>query len=305
MKAARIHAYGHSDQVQLEDIATPSSGAGEVLVRIHAVGINPVDWKIREGLLARTAPRALPFTLGQDFAGKVTSLGADVTGVEASDTVYGFANGAYAEYAVVSPSMIASKPRTVHDTTAASLPTPGLTALQIVRDAIQPQQGQTVLIHGAAGGVGSIATQLCLSRRARVVATAASSDAAYLNDLGVAEVVDYHTERFEDRVKGVDAVIDLVGGNTLARSFAVLRKGDVVATTVGPLDSAQAARHGVRGVHIVMQKNASDLEELARLVDEGIVKPRPVRVMALGEARAAQDLIQSGRSSEKLVLEVV
>jgi NADPH:quinone reductase-like Zn-dependent oxidoreductase len=305
MRAVRIHAYGHSDQVQLEDIAMPRAHAGEVLVGIHAVGVNPVDWKIREGLLARVAPRALPFTLGQDLAGRVISLGEDVTSIEASDTVYGFASGAYAEYAVVSPSMIASKPRTVHDTVAAALPTPGLTALQTVRDAIQPQQGQTVLIHGAAGAVGSIAIQLCRSRGASVAATAASRDAAYLNQLGVAEVIDYHTERFEDRVKPVDAVIDLVGGDTLARSLAVLRKGGVVATTVGPLDPAGITRHGVRGIHIVMQKNASDLEELARLVDEGIVKPRPVRVLPLAEARAAQDLIQSGRSSDKLVLQTV
>lgn len=283
----------------------PRAHAGEVLVGIHAVGVNPVDWKIREGLLARVAPRALPFTLGQDLAGRVISLGEDVTSIEASDTVYGFASGAYAEYAVVSPSMIASKPRTVHDTVAAALPTPGLTALQTVRDAIQPQQGQTVLIHGAAGAVGSIAIQLCRSRGASVAATAASRDAAYLNQLGVAEVIDYHTERFEDRVKPVDAVIDLVGGDTLARSLAVLRKGGVVATTVGPLDPAGITRHGVRGIHIVMQKNASDLEELARLVDEGIVKPRPVRVLPLAEARAAQDLIQSGRSSDKLVLQTV
>ncbi|HEX8112655.1 MAG TPA: NADP-dependent oxidoreductase [Kofleriaceae bacterium] len=305
MRAVRIHSYGHSDQVQLEDIAVPSPGVGDVLVGIHAVGVNPVDWKIREGLLAKGAPRALPFTLGQDFAGKVISLGESVGGVEASDTVYGFANGAYAEYAVVSPSMIASKPRTVHDTTAAALPTPGLTALQTVRDAIQPREGQTVLIHGAAGGVGSIATQLCLSRSVRVAATSASRDAAYLHGLGVAEIIDYHTERFEDRVKQVDAVIDLVGGDTLARSLAVLRKGGVVATTVGPLDSAELTRRGLRGVHIVMQKNASDLEELARLVDEGIVKPLPVRVMTLAEARAAQDLIQSGSASEKIVLEVI
>lgn len=283
----------------------PRAGAGEVLVGIHAVGVNPVDWKIREGLLARVAPRALPFTLGQDIAGRVISLGEDVRGIEASDEVYGFANGAYAEYAVVSPSMIASKPRTVHDTLAAALPTPGLTALQTVRDAIQPQPGQTVLIHGAAGAVGSIATQLCRSRGARVVATAASRDAAYLTQLGVAEVIDYHTERFEDRVRRVDAVIDLVGGDTLARSLAVVRSGGVVATTVGPLDPAGITRHGVRGIHIVMQRNAADLEELAWLVDRGIVKPHPVRVLPLAKARVAQDLIQSGRSSDKLVLEAV
>ncbi len=304
MRAVRIHAYGHSDQVRVEDIPVPSPGPDDVLVRIHAAGINPVDWKIREGFLAKAAPHAFPLTLGQDFAGKVISFGERVTGVEASDTVYGFANGAYAEYAVVSPSMIVSKPRTVDDVTAAELPTPGLTALQIVRDAIQPQQEQTIVIHGGAGGVGSIATQLCLSKGARVIATASSRDAAYLEGLGVIQVIDYESERFEDKVKEVDAVIDLVGGDTLARSLGVIRKGGVVATTVGPLDLADAARRGVRGIQIVMRKNASDLEELARLVDEGVVKPRPARVMALAEARTAQDLNQSGRSSEKLVLEV-
>lgn len=305
MKAVRIHAYGHSDQLHVEDIPMPTPGAGEVLVRVHAVGVNPIDWKIREGLRQKEMQRSFPFTTGQDFAGSVISVGDRVRGIEASDAVYGFASGSYAEYANVSPSMIASKPRTVHDTTAAALPTPGLTALQTVRDAIQPQPEQTILIHGAAGGVGSIATQLCLARRARVIATAASRDAAYLRGLGVAEVVDYRAERFEHRVRQVDAVIDLVGGDPLVRSFAVLRAGGIVATTVGPLDPAEIARRGVRGVHIIMQKNAADLEELARLVDDGIVAPRTVRTMPLAEARAAQDQLQTGHPSEKLVLAIV
>lgn len=200
----------------------PSPGAGEVLVRIHAVGINPVDWKVREGLLAKAAPRALPFILGQDFTGKVINLGEDVAGVEASDTVYGFANGAYTEYAVVSPSMIASKPRTVHDTTRR-----GLADTRADRAADRPRRDPAP--------AGSDDPDPRRRRRrqldrdpavpvqgARVVATAASSNAAYLNGLGVAQVIDYHTERFEDRMKGVDAVIDLVGGDTLVRSFAVL-----------------------------------------------------------------------------------
>ncbi|HEX3760503.1 MAG TPA: NADP-dependent oxidoreductase [Kofleriaceae bacterium] len=305
MKAVRIHAYGHSDQLHVDDIPMPTPGAGEVLVRVHAVGVNPVDWKIREGLRARDMPRSFPFTAGQDFAGTVVSLGSGVQGIEASDVVYGFASGSYAEYAAASPSMIASKPRTVHDTTAAALPTPGLTALQTVRDAVQPQPEQTILIHGAAGGVGAIATQLCLARRARVIATAASRDAGYLRGLGVAEVVDYRAARFEDRARQVDAVIDLVGGDALTRSFAVLRTGGVVATTVGPLDPAEITRRGVRGVHIVMQKNAADLEELARLIDDGTIAPRPVHTMQLVEAGAAQDLLQTGHPPDKLVLAVV
>ena len=281
----------------------PAPKADEVLVRISAAGINPVDWKIREGFMAKMAPRQFPFTLGQDFAGEVVSLGEDVRGIEASEDVYGFANGAYAEYAVVSPSMIATKPQTVDDAVAAGLPTPGLTALQIVNDVLQPQPGQTVLIHGAAGGVGTIATQLCLANGAHVIANASRRDAPYLKSLGVERVFDHESERFEDYVHDVDGVIDLVGGETLRRSLATIQQGGMLVTTVGPLDEADALRHGVRGVHIVMRKRATDLIELARLVDEGIVRPRGARVLHhLDDAPEAQDLNQLHRTSEKVVL---
>ena len=302
MKAVRIHEYGHSDRVQIEDVAMPSPSTDEVLVRISAAGINPVDWKIREGFMAKMAPRQLPFTLGQDFAGEVVAVGQDVIGIEASESVYGFANGAYAEYAVASPEMISSMPRTVHEAIAAGLPTPGLTALQIVRDILAPGPDHTVLIHGAAGGVGSIATQLCLHRGARVIATASLDDAAYLSGIGVARVIDYKSQRFEELVQGIDGVIDLVGGDTLARSFDVMLRGGVLVTTVGPLDQAKADRLGIHAVHIVMRKNAHDLAELARLVDLGVVKPRSTHVLPLEQARAAQDLNQSHRTSEKVIL---
>ncbi len=304
MKAARIHAYGHSDRVEIEDIAQPTPSSDEVLIRIRAAGINPIDWKIREGFMAKVAPRSLPFTLGQDFCGEVLAIGADVIDIECGDEVYGFANGAYAENAVVSPTMIASKPRTVDDTTAAGLPTPGLTALQIVANHIDPRPGQTILIHGAAGGVGAIATQLCISRGARVVATAANEDTAYLTSLGVAQVIDYVTEHFEDKARGVDAVIDLVGGETLARSLQVIRNGGVLVTTVGTIDEAETARRKLRAIRIVMQKKRADLEELARLVDLGVVKPRSAHIVSLSEAARAQDMNQAGRTSKKLVLSI-
>jgi NADPH:quinone reductase-like Zn-dependent oxidoreductase len=300
MKAARIHAYGHSDQILVEDISQPAPAPNEVLVKIRDAGVNPVDWKIREGFMARVAPRSFPFTLGQDFCGEVLALGSDVTDCEAGDEVYGFANGAYAEYAVVSPDMFASKPRTVHDTIAAGLPTPGLTALQIVNNVVQPEPGQTILIHGAAGGVGTIATQLCLAKGARVIATASALDIAYLMSLGVAQVIDYKIERFEDKVPEVNAVIDLVGKDTFARSVGVLRDRALLITTVGPIDPAKG--HAIRAMKFVMQKNKADLETLARLVDEGVVKPRGTRVLPLDAAREAQELTQTGRAAEKLVL---
>lgn len=302
MRAARIHEYGHSDQVLIEHIAQPVPAANEVLIAIRDAGVNPVDWKIREGYLAKARPRPLPFTLGQDFCGEVLAVGADVTEVTAGDEVYGFANGAYAELAVATPDLFTSKPRTVSDAVAAGLPTPGLTALQLVRDVVKPGRGQAILIHGAAGGVGSIATQLCLARGARVIATASAHDHAYLRSLGVAQVIDYRSERFEDHARGVDAVIDLVGGDTFARSVGVVGAGGVIATTVGPIDAARG-KH-VRAVQFVMRRDQDDLRELARLVDDGVIKPRGTRVMPLEAARQAQDLSQHGHAPEKLVLEL-
>ncbi len=296
MKAARIHEYGHSDRIRIDEIEMPPQGPTDVLVRIDAAGVNPVDWKIREGFMATRVPREMPFTLGQDFAGQVIAVGADVTEIEAGTEVFGFANGSYAEFAVVSPEAIAGKPISVDDATAAALPTPGLTALQCVR-AIDPQRGQTVLIHGAAGGVGSIATQLCIARGARVIATASARDIDYLTSLGVAQVIDYKTQRFEDVVRDLDAVIDLVGGETQRRTLAILPPTGKLVSTVGLVDQA-------RGIALVMKRNPADLRELSRLVDAGTIRLRRSRVLPLALASAAQDLNQQGQTSEKLVLDV-
>jgi NADPH:quinone reductase-like Zn-dependent oxidoreductase len=296
MRAVRIHAFGHSDQLQVENVEMPQPDAGEILVRISAAGMNAIDWKIREGWFAEARAQRFPLTLGQDFAGEVIAVGEDVTDYQGSEEVFGFANGAYAEYAVVSPAMIASRPITLHDTVAATLPTPGLTALQLVRDVVRPRRGDTVLIHGAAGAVGSIAAQLCIARQARVLATASAHDGPYLRELGVARVIDYHTERFEDHAQGATAVIDLVGGDPLERSVALVGDRGLVVTTV-------AREPGARG--FVMSKNGRDLRELAALVDAGTVRPRAARVLPLDQARLAQDLNQQHRTSDKLVLEVM
>ncbi len=300
MKAARIHAYGHSDQVHVENIPSPDPSSTEVLVRIRAAGINPIDWKIREGYRS-AKDRSLPFTLGQDFCGEVLALGADVEGVEAGDEVYGFANGTYAEYAAASPEMFASKPLTVDDVTAAGLPTPGLTALQIVERYLRPTAGQKILIHGAGGAVGSIATQLCIARGAEVIANASGSDAEYLASLGVTRVIDHLTQRFDTELSDVDGVIDVIGGDTFERSLGVVRAGGMIVSTVGGGDA------GGRPVHVVamwMKKNRADLVTLARLVDQGVITPRHARTVALDDAGKGQDLVQSGHPAAKIVLDV-
>jgi NADPH:quinone reductase-like Zn-dependent oxidoreductase len=302
MKAARIHAYGHSDQIRLEDVARPEPSTTELLVRIHDAGVNPIDWKIREGYFAQRAPRPLPFTLGQDFCGVVLAVGAAIEEIEAGDEIYGFANGTYAEYATVSSEMFASKPYSTRDALAAALPTPGLTALQLVNDVVKPERGQRILIHGAAGSVGSIATQLCVAKGARVVATASRHDTDYLVSLGVEQVIDYKSDRFEHMLSELDAVIDLVGGNTFARTVDILREGGVLATTVGPTEAAEGKP--VRAVQIIMRRNKQDLETLAHLVDTGTIVPRDPDVLPLEAARHAQELSQSGRADRKIVLEV-
>jgi NADPH:quinone reductase-like Zn-dependent oxidoreductase len=301
MKAIQVRTYGHSDLVQLEDIPRPSPKVGEVLVRIRDAGVNPIDWKIREGYFKEMAPKSFPLTLGQDFSGEVIGVGRDVADFKIGDAVFGVARGAYAEYATVPSTMIAKMPN-IDFTVAAALPTPALTAYQMVMKVIRPSKEQIILIQGAAGSVGSIATQLVLASGARVIATASSKDASYLKELGVDRVIDFKTERFEEKIKDVDAVIDLVGGDVLSRSLQVIRPGGRLVTTVGSFNEAEARQ--VQATHFVMSPNSTDLTEIAKLVDQGVLKTRVSQVLPLTQARQALDLSQSGHSHGKLILKV-
>lgn len=304
MKAIQVHSYGHSDLIRIEDAPTPRPQAGEVLVRIRAAGVNPVDWKTREGYLKDVAPSAFPLILGQDFSGEIVELGSGVTDFNVGDAVMGIARGSYAEFAAVPIAAIAKKPESIDFESAATLPTPALTAYQIVVNVIRPSKGQTLLIHGAGGAVGAIATQLALSRGARVIATASSDDAYYLKALGVDQVIDYRSERFEDKTGAVDAVLDLVGGEVASRSIGVIKPGGVLVTTVGPLNESEAAQRQVRAEHTYMSPNAADLAEIANLVDQGILNVHLGRVLPLTRAKEALDSIQNGLSHGKVVLKV-
>jgi NADPH:quinone reductase-like Zn-dependent oxidoreductase len=188
---------------------------------------------------------------------------------------------------------------------AAALPTAGSTALQLVRGAVGAQPGMTVLIHGAAGGVGSFAAQIAKDRGARIIGTATGPrDIAYLQSLGVDQVIDFKRERFEDKVQRVDAVVDLVGGETMARSYRVIKKGGVLATTVQPVDEDAATQAGIRAVQVLMQRNAADLIDLAHQVVRGVLKPRMGETLPLSEARQAQEMSQRGQAGGKLILKV-
>jgi NADPH:quinone reductase-like Zn-dependent oxidoreductase len=304
MNAIRIHDYGDAGTLKLEELPRLSITDDQILVRIHDAGVNPIDWKIRQGYMKQVMPATFPMTIGQDFAGEVVEVGKNVTQFAAGDRVFGFAQGTYAEYAAAPASTVARIPSSVDFATAAALPTAGSTALQIIRDVVAAKPGTTILIQGAAGGVGSYASQIAKNLGARVIGTATGADIEYLKSLGVDEVIDFKRERFEDKATGTDAAVDLVGGETLARSYAVVKKGGVLATTVQPIDESAAKRVGIRAVQVVMRRNAADLAELARLVENGAVKPRLFKTMNLSQAREAQELSESGKTQGKVILKV-
>jgi len=304
MKAIRIHSYGTSAQMKLEETPRPAIRGDEALVKIRAAGVNPVDWKIREGYLKEVYRASFPLTLGQDFAGDIIEVGADVRDFEAGDKVFGFASGAYAEYATIPAKDLARMPITTDYATAASLPTAGLTAYQILLDVIKTAKGLRILIHGGAGGVGSFAVQLAKSRGASVFATASGQDAPYLKSLGVEQVIDYQSERFEQKLRDLDAVVDLIGGETLARSYQTLKSGGIIVSTVAAPDPAELTKRQLRGQQFLMKRDAAQLADLAHMVDLGFVKPKLSQVFPLSDAPKAHDLSQKGKSKGKIVLQV-
>lgn len=304
MKAIRIHEYGDADTLRLEEVPRLSISDDQILVRVHDAGVNPIDWKIRQGYRKQVVPVSFPLTIGQDFAGEITERGNAAKRFRNGDRVFGFAQGAYAEYVAAPESTVAVIPDSMDYATAAALPTAGLTALQTIRDVVHAQSGMTILIQGAAGGVGSFASQIAKTFGAKITGTATGEDIQYLNSLGIHDVIDYAHDRFEDRVRDVDAVVDLVGGETLTRSYAVVKKGGILVTTVGQVDDAAATRAGIRATRMLVERNSADLAELASWVEKGTVKPRVAKTMPLADAKKAQELGESGGTHGKVILKV-
>jgi NADPH:quinone reductase-like Zn-dependent oxidoreductase len=308
MKAVRIHSYGGPEVLTYEDAPRPSAGAGQVLIRVEAAGVNPVDWKIRDGALQAMLRHRLPLVLGWDVAGVVEAAGPGVTRFKPGDTVFAYLDlsrdGAYAEYAVAAEDEVATKPAAVDFVAAAALPVAALTSWQALFDQAHLAAGQKVLIHAASGGVGSVAVQLARWKGAHVVGTASGRNADFVRRLGADEFIDYTAGRFEDRVRDADVVFDTVGGETQERSFAVLRKGGVLVSIVSPPAPEKAAAHGVRALWFGAQPSGRQLAEVARLVDGGKVRPQVEAVLPLAEARRAHEQSQTGRTRGKIVLRV-
>ena len=307
MKTLRIHSFGGPSVITVEDVPTPSLGEEELLVRVIAASVNPVDYKIREGRYPAVKADKLPYVLGRDIAGTVEACGGLVDDWKKGDALYallGIDRGSYAEFAIVKSEEAARKPRALDFVAAASVPLAGLTAWQGLYRYGELKSGQRVLIHGAAGGVGHFAVQFAKATGAYVIAPASEKHVDFVRSLGADEVIDYEKQRFEDEVRDVDLVYDLIGGETRERSWDVLKRGGILVSTLSEPSQEKARANGVRATRYTVKENGGELEEIGRLIDAGKVKPRVTKTFQLVEAAQAQQYVEQGHTEGKVVLKI-
>lgn len=306
MKAIRFHEYGGPEVLMLEEVQRPMPGPGELLIKVHATSVNPFDWKVRAGYMKEFLPLTFPATPGWDVSGTIEEVGPGVTQFKPGDDVYARLEngGGYAEYTIATETITALKPKSLDHIHAAAVPVAASTAWQALFEAAELLAGQRVLIHAAAGGVGSFAVQFAKAKGAHVIGTASGRNQALLRELGVDEAIDYEKTRFEDQVRDVDVVLDTIGGETQERSYKALRRGGILVSIVAPPAQDQAAKYGVRTVMFGAHPSASNLTEIARLIDTGKVKTTIETILPLMEARRAHEISQSGHARGKIVLHV-
>jgi len=307
MKAAVIHSFGPPEVIRTEEVATPVPKNDEVLVKVHAASVNPVDYKIRSGHYPSVKQDQLPLTLGRDMAGTVQQCGTAARKFKPGDSVYAMLDrehGGYAEYVIVKERDLVSKPRHLDYTEAAAVPLAAMTAWQGLFDHGGLRTGQRVLIHGGAGGVGHFAIQFAKARGATVATTVATSDIEFVRELGADLPIDYKTQRFEDAVHDVDLVFDLVDGETQDRSWAVLKRGGAIVSTLSAPSQDKARDHGARGEHYMAQPDGAELRDITALIDAGKVMPHIQAVFPFNEVRQAQQQLEHSHVQGKIVLEL-
>jgi NADPH:quinone reductase-like Zn-dependent oxidoreductase len=308
MKAIVVHEYGGSEVLKYEDRPRPEPKEDQILVRVIAAGVNPVDDASRSEKYAKFFGITLPFIPGYDIAGVVEKTGAKITKFKAGDQVYAYLElkdgGGYAEYAVATEVEAAAKPKSISFTEAAGVPVVALTAWQALIDKAKLSAGQTVLIHGGSGGVGSFAIQIAKARGAKVIATASTRNQDLLKQLGADVEVDYTQQKFEDVAKDVDVVLDSVGKDTLARSYGVVKKGGFIVTLVARIDQAELDEHGIRGTSLGVEPTSNELAEIGKLIDEKKIKVIVSQTFPLSEAVKAQEQVATGHTRGKIVLKV-
>jgi NADPH:quinone reductase-like Zn-dependent oxidoreductase len=306
MKAIVVRAYGGPEVLKHENVPRPEPKENEILIRVIAAAINPVDAAIRSGRF--TIGDKLPLVPGMDIAGVVEKTGAKITKFKVGDPVYAYLSfkeqGGYAEFAIAHENEVSLKPKTLTYEQAAAVPLAATTAWQALIDNAKLSAGQTVLIHGGSGGVGHFAIQIAKARGAKVIAVASTPNQALLKQLGADQAIDYSTTRFEDVVKEVDVVLDAVRGDTLARSYGVVKKGGVIVSITGQPDQAELDKRGIRGSSMMAHPDAKVLEELTKLIEAKKITPVVSQVLPLAEAAKAHEQIATRHTRGKIVLKV-
>ncbi|CAG2142859.1 L-threonine 3-dehydrogenase [Cupriavidus yeoncheonensis] len=305
MKAIRVAAYGSLDAMTVAELDDPVPGDDEVLIDVAAAGVNPIDWKIASGAMKAFIPLPLPFTPGVDAAGTVLAVGRNVSTLSPGDEVMGFIGivGAYASRIVVDPARLARKPARLGFAQAAAVPAATLTAWQALHEHGELRKGQRVLIHAAAGGVGSAAVQLARLAGAHVIGTASAGNREYVQGLGATEVIDYRAKDFAEQVSNVDLVLDLVGGTTQARSWSVLKRGGILVSTVSKPDTGRGDEAQATGRHFATRADGPQLAALAALYASGDLRTHVDSVIPLPEASRALARSMAGHVRGKVVLD--
>lgn len=305
MKAIQIKQYGGAEQLQMADVPKPSAAQGQLVIRVAATTFNPIDQKLTSGQMRQISPLQFPFIPGVDFSGVVDSVGEGVKDFKPGDEVFGYSPtaGAYAEFIAIGADKVALKPKRLSHIEAASLAVVAQTASQML-DRAGVQKGQTVLIHGAGGAVGSVAVQLAHRRGATVIGTASAASLDRVKSYGADKVIDYATTPFENVVKDADAVLDAVGGEVQQRSFNVLKPGGVLVSIVQPPSEEQAAKHKVKASMLVTEASAANLQAIARMADAGELKPFIGNTYPLSEVERAWVDARTKRTDGKTVFTI-
>jgi NADPH:quinone reductase-like Zn-dependent oxidoreductase len=311
MKSAQISKYGSSEVIEInQNTSEPTVSSGKVLVIIKAAGVNPVDWKIREGGMQQIISLQFPSILGIDFSGVIKQIGEDLypSDFKQGDEVYGQAgvisggSGAFAEMALVNTESIANKPKSLSHAEAAALPLVGVSAWKALMENIELSKDQKILIHGGAGGIGSIAIQLAKNLGAYVATTVSANDKQFVQELGADVVIDYKTQNFEDVLHEYDAVFDTIGGETYTRSFKVLKKGGIIVSMLEQPNSELMSRYGIKAIFQFTQADRERLRKLARWVDETNIRVNVEKTFSLEEAGKALDYQKDLHPRGKVVL---
>jgi NADPH:quinone reductase-like Zn-dependent oxidoreductase len=307
VKAIRLHARGGPEQLVYEDAPMPLLQPGDALVRVYATGITPTELTWDQTYQNPDGSPRIPSIPGHELSGVIQTVPLGIRDLGPGDAVYGLAgfprDGAAAEYIAVRAANLALKPRTLDHAHSAAVTLSGLTAWQALFTHAGLQPGQRVLIHGGAGGVGIFAVQLARWKGAHVITTSSAGNFEFLRGLGADETIDYSKTRFEDAVRDTDVVLDAVGGDTVARSWKVLRPGGAMISVTTPIAENELREHGVRGLFFIVEPDRDQLEEMAKLIDEGRIKSSVASVFPLARAREAFELGLAGHTRGKIVLQ--